>query len=155
MEFWQRFTTRKQQGEWVELQFMAEAARRRFGVNKPWADMGPYDIGVECGENFLRVQIKGTIQQVGGGYRCQMRPKHRHRQTYFPNKIDLFAAYAIPANAWYIIPAPIILASGAARDIMICPIAPPKKKASYCYECYREAWELLTQTRSDLADFKR
>lgn len=136
------------------MQFIAEAARRRFAVCKPWSDMGPYDIAIECAENFLRVQVKGTIQRVGGGYRRQMRPQHRNRQTYFPNQIDLFAAYAIPANAWYIIPSTIILASGGARDIMICPIAPPKKKASYRYECYREAWDLLTKTRGDLASLE-
>jgi hypothetical protein len=155
MEFWQCFTTRKQQGEWVELQFMAQAAAHRLGVNKPWADMGSYDIGVEYGENFLRVQVKGTTQQVGGGYRCQMRPKHRKLQTYAPNKIDLFAAYVIPSNAWYIIPSVVILAPGATRDLMLCPIGTPKKKASYRYESYREAWELLTKTRSDLASLER
>ena len=37
---------------------------------------------------------------------------------------------------------------------MICPIAPPKKKASYRYECYREAWDLLTKTRGDLASLE-
>ena len=79
MQFWQRFTTHKQRGEWVELQFIAEAARRRFAVCKPWSDMGPYDIAIECAENFLRVQVKGTIQRVGGGYRRQMRPQHRNR----------------------------------------------------------------------------
>ncbi len=154
MEFWRCFTTHKQRGEWVELQFMAQAARRRFAVVRPWADMGPYDVGIEYGENFLRVQVKGTIQQTGGGYRCQMRPQHRNRQTYSPNQIDLFAAYVIPANTWYLIPSTLILASGSARDIMICPIAPPKKKASYRYEGFREAWELLTKTRIDLASFK-
>lgn len=154
MEFWQCFTTHKQRGEWVELQFMAAAALRRFAVSKPWADMGPYDVGVECGQNFLRVQVKGTIQRSGAGYRCQMRPQHRNRQTYSPNEIDLFAAYAIPANAWYLIPATIVLASGTARDIMICPVSPPRKKASYRFECYREAWNLLTKTRSDLASFE-
>ena len=153
MKFWQCFTTRKQQGEWVELQFMAQAASRRFAVCKPWADMGPYDIGIEYDENFLRVQVKGTTQRLGAGYRCQMRPRHRKR-NYSPKQIDLFAAYVIPANAWYIIPSTIILASGAAKDIVICPITPPKKKASYRYECYREAWNLLTKTRIDLASFQ-
>ena len=154
MQFWQCFTTHKQRGEWVELQFMAQAASRRFAVCKPWADMGPYDVGIEYGENFLRVQVKGTTQRVGGVYRCQMRPMHRKRHPYSPNQIDLFAAYAIPANAWYLIPATVILASGCARDIMICPITTPKKKASYRFECYREAWNLLTKTRSDLATFQ-
>ena len=155
MEFWQCFTTRKQQGEWVELQFMAQAASRRFAVCKPWADMGPYDVGIEYGENFLRVQVKCTTQRLGAGYRCQMRPKHRKLRPYTLNQIDLFAAYVIPANAWYLIPATLILESGRAQDIVICPVTPPKKKASYRYEGYREAWNLLMMTRSDLLNFAR
>jgi hypothetical protein len=155
MEFWQRFASHKERGEWVELQFMAQAARRRFAVSKPWGDMGAYDVGIECGDNFLRVQVKCTTQRLGAGYRCQMRPKHRKRQPYTTNHIDLFAAYVIPANAWYLIPSTIILESGRARDIVICPITSPKKKASYRFERYREAWELLTKTRSDLAGLKQ
>ena len=150
MKFWEQFNGYKQRGEWVELQFMANAARRRFSVSKPWADMGAYDIGIECGENFLRVQVKCTTQRLGAGYRCQMRPKHRKRQPYSLNQIDLFAAYVIPANAWYLIPAALILESGRAKDIVICPIVSPKKKASYRFECYREAWALLTKSRAEL-----
>jgi hypothetical protein len=60
MKYWQRFSTYKQRGEWVELKFMTEAAQRRFGVSKPWGDTRAYDVGVEHGENFLRVQVKST-----------------------------------------------------------------------------------------------
>ena len=84
-----------------------------------------------------------------------MRPKHRKLQPYTLNQIDLFAAYVIPANAWYLIPATLILESGRAQDIVICPVTPPKKKASYRYEGYREAWNLLMMTRSDLLNFAR
>jgi hypothetical protein len=38
-------------------------------------------------------------------------------------------------------------------DIMLCPVAPPVKKASYCYEGYREAWNLLTKSRSELLQY--
>ncbi|MFZ1009615.1 MAG: hypothetical protein WAN65_22435 [Candidatus Sulfotelmatobacter sp.] len=36
---------------------------------------------------------------------------------------------------------------------MICPIATPKKKASYRFECYREAWDLLTKSRGELTKY--
>lgn len=73
---WDRFSNFKQRGEWVELQFMALAARRRFAISKPWG-IQAYDVGIEHGPNFLRVQVKSTTQRVGGGYRCQFRPQHR------------------------------------------------------------------------------
>lgn len=33
---------------------------------------------------------------------------------------------------------------------MLSPVVPPKKKASYRYEGYREAWDLLTKSRGEL-----
>jgi len=50
------FKNFKVRGEWVELQFMAQAVRRRFKVSKPWGDSSAYDVGVEHGRHFLRVQ---------------------------------------------------------------------------------------------------
>ena len=60
MKYWERFKTMKQRGEWVELQFMAQAAKRRFAVCKPWGETRAYDVGIEHGPNFLRVQVKST-----------------------------------------------------------------------------------------------
>jgi hypothetical protein len=155
MQFWQCFTSHKERGEWVELQFMAQAARRRFAVSKPWGDIRSYDVGIEHGENYLRVQVKSTICRSGAGYRCQFMPNHRKKVGYSLQQLDLFAAYVIPEDAWYFVPAVLLLGKRRHSMAMLSPIEPPKKKASYCYECYREAWNLLTKTRSDLATFKR
>ncbi len=37
---------------------------------------------------------------------------------------------------------------------MLCPMFPPAKRACYRYECYREAWHLLTESRAELAQSK-
>jgi hypothetical protein len=37
-KYWEKFSSFKERGEWVELQFMAAAAQRRFAVSKPWGD---------------------------------------------------------------------------------------------------------------------
>jgi PD-(D/E)XK endonuclease len=150
MKHWERFKNFKQRGEWVELQFMAQAALRRFNVCRPWGDMRPYDVGIEHMLNFLRVQVKSTTQQVGGGYRCQLRPKHRKMEPYTLKRLDLFAAYVIPVDVWYLIPAAMILEAPCISDVMLSPVVPPTKKKSYRYECYREAWNLLTKSRSEL-----
>ncbi len=51
---WERFSNFKERGEWVELQFMAQAAQRRFAVSKPWGDTRAYDVGrrhyLPCGD---------------------------------------------------------------------------------------------------------
>jgi hypothetical protein len=151
LKHWERFTSFKQRGEWVELQFMAQAAQRRLAVSKPWGDMQAYDVGIEHGSNFLRVQVKSTTARSGAGYRCMFRPNHRVTQNYTLNQLDLFAAYVIPLDAWYRIPATILVGEDYISDVMLCPLGPPVKKASYRYECYREAWGLLTKSRIELA----
>ena len=147
---WDLFTSFKERGEWVELQFMAAAAGRHFAVNKPWGDIRAYDVGIEHGQNFLRVQVKSTTMRSGAGYLCQFKPNHLKRRDYTLQEIDLFAAYVIPENAWYLIPAALLLGKRRRIIAMLCPLSAPKKKACYRYECYREAWPLLTKTRTEL-----
>jgi hypothetical protein len=147
---WERFTSFKQRGEWVELQFMAEAAKRRLAVSKPWGDMRAYDVGIEHGSNFLRVQVKSTTVRSGAGYGCQFMPNHLKKRDYSLKEIDLFAAYVIPEDAWYLIPAVVLLGKRRRFMAMLSPVVPPKKKACYRYECYREAWSLLTKSRTEL-----
>jgi hypothetical protein len=148
---WERFSNFKQRGEWVELQFMAKAAQRRFAISKPWGDTQAYDVGIEHGPNFLRVQVKSTTVRSGAGYRCQFMPNHKKKRDYSLQEIDLFAAYVIPEDVWYLIPAVLLLGKRRRSMAALCPVVPPAKKASYRYECYREAWNLLTQGRAELA----
>jgi PD-(D/E)XK endonuclease len=151
---WERFSNFKQRGEWVELQFMAQAARRRFAITKPWGDTRAYDVGIEHGMNFLRVQVKSTTVRSGAGYRCQFMLNRRKKRDYSLKEIDLFAAYVIPEDAWYLIPAVLLLGKQRRFMAMLFPVVPPAKKASYRYECYREAWNLLTKSRAELAQYK-
>jgi len=151
---WELFSNFKQRGEWVELQFMAAAAKRRLSVNKPWGDTRAYDVGIEHGPNFLRVQVKSTTVRSGAGYRCQFMPNHKTKRDYSLKEIDLFAAYVIPEDAWYLIPAVLLLGKQRRLMAMLFPVVPPAKKASYRYECYREAWYLLTKTRAELGQYE-
>jgi hypothetical protein len=155
MKYWERFTSFKERGEWVELQFMAAAAQRCFAVSKPWGDVRAYDVGVEHAQNHLRVQVNSTTLRSGAGYLCQFKPNHRKKEDYSLTQIDVFAAYVIPEDAWYLIPAVLLLRKRRKTMAMLCPQVPPAKKASYCYEGYREAWNLLKKSRSDLQEYGR
>ena len=155
MNYWERFTSLKQRGEWVELQFMARAAQHCFAVSKPWGDTQAYDVGIEHEENFLRVQVKSTVVRSGAGYRCMFLPNHRKKHDYSLDQIDLFAAYVIPEDAWYLIPAVLLLGQRRRTMAALCPVVEPAKKASYIYEGYREAWNLLKKSRSELLDYRR
>ena len=153
MKYWERFRSHKERGEWAELQFMAEAAKRRFTVCKPWGETRPYDVGIEYGQSFLRVQVKSTTQRQGAGYRCEFKANFQNKHDYSLKQIDVFAALVIPEETWYLIPASLILGSHRVKDVAIYPLERPRKRASYRFECFREAWGTLTKSRSELGRY--
>jgi hypothetical protein len=139
------FKNFKVRGEWVELQFMAQAIRRRFRVSKPWGDSSSYDVGVEYGRGYLRVQVKSTTYRLGNGYQCSFKPNH-HGARYTTRNVDFFAAYVIPEDAWYILPSRIVLRTKSDM-LMLCPHRPQAKSDANRYESYLEAWPLLRASR--------
>jgi PD-(D/E)XK endonuclease len=147
------FKTFKERGEWVELRFMAEAMYNRYKVSKPWGDSSAFDVGVESGRRILRVQVKSTANRTGTGYLCQFKPNATKKQDYTLQQIDFFAAYVIPQDRWYIIPAKVILGASRKHAIMLCPMQ-PRKKDRYSYELYREAWPLMLPRQKKVAPAK-
>jgi hypothetical protein len=137
------FRNFKKRGEWVELQFMAEAMRKRFNVSKPWGDSSPHDVGIEHGPRLTRVQVKSTSFRIGNGYLCAFKPNRRGGR-YTTKKVDFFAAYIVPEKVWYILPSHIVLKTKS-HDLMLCPVH-PRIRDRYRYESYREAWPLLRQS---------
>jgi hypothetical protein len=154
MDHWQKFESFKQRGEWVELRFMATAAERGFHVVKPWGDTRPYDVGIDYGTNFLRVQVKSTTCRTGTGYFCQFKPHYLKKQDYTLTDLDLFAAYVIPVKTWYLIPAALLLGPKRKTGLMLHPVE-PLKKDRYSYEAYKEAWPLLYKSRRSLVERSR
>src|SRR5262249_39116912 len=121
------FKTYKDRGEWVELRFMTRALEQGYHVSKPWAESSAYDDGIEHGSNFLRVQVKSTSNRTGTGYLCQFKPNANKKQDYTVDQIDFFAAYIIPVDAWYLIPAALLLVPTRRYAVMLFPMEPLKK----------------------------
>ena len=139
------FKNFKVRGEWVELQFMAQAVRRRFKVSKPWGDSSAYDVGVEHGHHFLRVQVKSTSYRLGNGYQCTFKP-NQNGASYTTRNVDFFAAYVVPEDVWYILPSRVVLKTKS-HELMLCPGRPKTRSDSNRYEIYLEAWPLLRTKR--------
>jgi hypothetical protein len=144
------FRTYKERGEWVELRFMAEVMRHGYRVSKPWGDSSAYDVGVEAGAGVLRVQVKSTDCRTQYGYLCQFKPNQKSR-PYSLKEVDFFVAYVIPKDAWYVIPAAVILRGKGikAGEIKAMTLLPEKARhpERYRFEGYREAWELMAGKR--------
>jgi hypothetical protein len=141
------FNTFKERGEWVELQFMAGAVRKGFKGSKPWGDSSAYDVGIESGQRILRVQVKSTDCRTQYGYLCQFKP-NAHSKPYTLKQIDFFAAYVIPEDVWYLIPAAVLLRGKKKKAVTILP-EKPRHPERYKYEYYREGWVMLLPCRNE------
>jgi hypothetical protein len=121
----------KLRGEWTELLFMTRATEHGLRVIKPWGDSSRYDVVVETGGRFLRVQVKSTSHRRGNNYVCSI--DGRGNNPYTAADIDFFAIYVIPIDTWYFIPI-----AESASAISLSPHNSLSKHA-----VYREAWHLL------------
>ena len=126
----------KLRGEWAELRFMARAAEHGLQVTKPWGETARYDFAVEYEARFVRVQVKSTMFKDNDGYSCTVRGC---RGPYVGDPFDFVAAYLIPEDIWYIIPAEKFQGQGSIG------LYPRLKKSKYGR--YKEAWHLLRGKR--------
>lgn len=128
-----KIANKKLRGEWVELVFMVRATGYGLPVSKPWGEMRSYDCVVGWPGRFVAVQVKSTIEDLGGRYLCTVRGSHS--RLYRRGDFDYLAAYVVFENAWYIIPLEEILGK------QHLSLYPNSDKGDY--EEYREAWHLL------------
>jgi hypothetical protein len=61
--------------------------------------------------------------------------------------VDFFAAYVIPEDEWYLIPAAVLFAAEAEEGVTLLP-ENPRHPERYRCEGYREASELLLPAKS-------
>jgi transposase len=85
------------------------------------------------------VQVKSTKYKRFGSYICRTTSTSR---PYRANHIDFVAAYVIPADAWYIMPA-----AAFQRKTQVC-LSPHRKTSKYGR--YQEAWHFLRAKPSKL-----
>lgn len=127
---------KKLRGEWAESVFIARAGEEGLAASKPWGDSRSYDCVVGSPGRFVAVQVKCTLfrSTSGEGYSCSTCSSHKR---YKKGAFDYLAAYVIPEDVWYIIPAKEVLGR---RSISLCTETGEAK-----YEPYREAWHLLRE----------
>ena len=125
---------KKKRGEWAESVFLARASEEGLSASKPWGDSRSFDCVVGRPGKFVAVQVKCTIAKLekGEGYICSTCSSHK---PYKKGSFDYLAAFVIPEDVWYIIPARLVF---GLKSISLCTVGGEAK-----YEEYREAWSLL------------
>ncbi len=132
-------------GEIAEMQFMLDAARRRFGVSRPFGNSERYDLILDAPRRLWRVQVKASGAEHHNGFavRACWRTTRKH-MPYTSKEID-FLAVVIQGRRlrgrriWYLIP---VRALGGRLTINLYPFG-CRKDGEERFEKYREAWELL------------
>jgi hypothetical protein len=140
----------KHVGEMAEMQFMLDAARRRFGVARPFGNNERYDVIVDAPRRLWRVQVKasGASHHRGFSVRSCWRTTRKH-MPYTSRQID-FLAVVIQGRRmrgrriWYLIP---LRALGGRLHINLYPFG-CGKDGEERFEKYREAWRLLGEPDS-------
>ncbi len=132
----------KHVGEMAEMQFMLDAARRGFGVSRPFGNNERYDVIVDAPRRLWRVQVKasGARHHKGFSVRACWRTTRKH-MPYTSKQID-FLAVVIQGKRrriWYLIP---VRALGGRLTINLYPFG-CRKDGKERFEKYRGAWGLL------------
>jgi len=94
-------------GEITEAVVLAEFLKAGFPVLLPFGDNQRYDMVVEVGGSFLRVQCKTASPCGWKGDRSCIRFKARngvHVSRPYQDQADLFAAYAPSTGQVYVVP---------------------------------------------------
>jgi hypothetical protein len=136
--------TNRQRGNFAELAFMRKAASLGLSVAKPWGEGERYDIIVRVENVCWRVQVKSVLAKTPSKlhYRIKTSSGGAHYRLYSSTEIDFLAAYIIPEDTWYIVPATVI----EPRKVMC--VTPGSKRSKF--EKYREAWKLMKPSAVNL-----
>jgi hypothetical protein len=128
----------KRRGEAAEAAFLARACSLRLVVCKPWGDSERYDLVVDHGKGFWRVQVKGKWAPKRSNYTVST--ENNWGRTYTRDEIDFFVVHIVRENVWYVVP--IEVAEGR-KSLSFNP----RSRRNAMYERYREAWCLLDCSR--------
>lgn len=121
-----------------ELSFAARAAEHDMTILFPYNNTTPYDVVVDAGHGFQRVQVKTTNNYNKERDCYRVATSHGHggvKVTYTQDDAD-YVACQTPDNTWYIIPITEVEGVGSINLY-------PHRGSLGVYELWRERWDLL------------
>jgi hypothetical protein len=95
-------------GSIAEAVIAAEAVKAGVQVLKPLIEGSRYDLALEIGGRFFRIQCKwgqrkGTVVAAHIGT-CRLTPQGYVRTTYAPSEVDAFGVYCAELDECYLVP---------------------------------------------------
>jgi hypothetical protein len=84
---------------------MVECMKRGWKVSIPFGEDTRYDAIVDTSKTLSRIQIKYASKSSRGAYRFKtVYGGGKARKPYGEKDCDIYAAFIIPLNTWWIIP---------------------------------------------------
>jgi hypothetical protein len=135
-----RVTNQKKAGASYEALFIAESLKRGLDVHEPRGDYLSHDLLVSRDNRIFKIQVKGTsIYQKGKDKVCKVfaaKGRSGGKVQLTKEDTDIIAAYAAPAETWYLIPVDKITSIGVY-------LSPHNKYSEAKYELWKEAWNVF------------
>jgi hypothetical protein len=91
---------------------------------------------VQAGGRLSKVQVR-SAHRVGEDGTYSFRAHGHDMKAYRADQIDVYVAYVVPENAWYVFPVRVI------RRIRSLKLFSGSRRRRSKFEKYREAWWIL------------
>ena len=114
-------------GDVTQAQILAELVYLGCQVLVPWGDNARYDLVIECGGKFYRIQCKtGRLRRGGVMFPCYSVNRDSGEKKFYDGEIDFFAVYCPENGSKYFVPA-----DKGCRGEMILRTEPIKGNRAY------------------------
>ena len=90
----------KQNGEWAEMQFVADALRHGFEVFKPVGDSTAADVILIYHGRPITIQVKATFTDLNGKSKWNIGKGSAAKKRYSDDDVDFFALYDGTIKHW-------------------------------------------------------
>ena len=130
----------------AESAVVTELLKRGFNVLRPVGDRLPYDVGVNLGKKFIRIQVKSAWFDkkakchVVDARRTKTNRRRMLRHRYSANDFDFAIVYLADMKVFYVMPVSEFSRYGSTITFIESDKRQRKPKSA----SYRERWELLS-----------
>lgn len=125
--------SRAHSGKSAEYLLASELTKRGYDVSIPVVN-GNYDLVVDNGKRFVRVQVKSTRTKNGNGQAYQSQILKSGNKKYDVSDVDVVAVLVEPAKVWYFIPMSLI-------NVASVYLYPSEKRGKF--DTYEEYWKIF------------
>ena len=131
----------------AESAVVTELLKRGFRVLKPVGDRLPYDLALDCGDRFLRIQVKSAWYERSKDLytvdvrRTKTNRRRMLRDRYEEGDFDFAILYLADRNAFYVMPVRVF--NGYRSGISLVETGKRQRRPRSAE--YSERWDLLSK----------